>query len=145
VTEIPRRKRFQIHLSTAIVMMFVAGGLMWANSILSKLSFTLKGDSTATECIRGIIKENPASPMRIENVGRGYPFFISYEVQLYDVTGERTISSVESRNVVSEEFITAAAIDSTIALCVVVAVWFICEWLIRRRASRNARNERPQP
>ena len=27
----PPRKRFQIHLSTAIVMMFVAGGLMWAN------------------------------------------------------------------------------------------------------------------
>ncbi|HLX59657.1 MAG TPA: hypothetical protein VKX17_00105 [Planctomycetota bacterium] len=29
--EPPRRARFQIHLSTAIVMMFVAGGLMWAN------------------------------------------------------------------------------------------------------------------
>src|SRR5947207_2506379 len=28
----PPRKRFQIHLSTAIVMMFVAGGLMWANT-----------------------------------------------------------------------------------------------------------------
>jgi len=28
--EPPPRKRFQIHLSTAIVMMFVAGALMWA-------------------------------------------------------------------------------------------------------------------
>src|SRR5689334_11537731 len=27
----PRRARFQIHLSTAIVLMFVAGGLIWAN------------------------------------------------------------------------------------------------------------------
>ena len=27
----PRHARFQIHLSTAIVLMFVAGGLMWAN------------------------------------------------------------------------------------------------------------------
>src|SRR5437868_13219387 len=27
----PPRKRFQFHLSTAIVMMFVAGGLIWAN------------------------------------------------------------------------------------------------------------------
>ena len=27
----PPRKRFQIHLSTAIVMMFVAGALIWAN------------------------------------------------------------------------------------------------------------------
>ncbi|MEI6235981.1 MAG: hypothetical protein WCT04_23245 [Planctomycetota bacterium] len=31
MTEPPPRKRFQIHLSTAIVMMFVAGGLIWAN------------------------------------------------------------------------------------------------------------------
>src|SRR5438874_1770002 len=27
----PHRSRFQIHLSTAIVLMFVAGGLIWAN------------------------------------------------------------------------------------------------------------------
>src|SRR5204863_6185967 len=29
----PPRKRFQIHLSTAIVMMFVAGGFTWANFV----------------------------------------------------------------------------------------------------------------
>jgi hypothetical protein len=31
MTEPPRRHRFQIHLSTAVVLMFVAGGLIWAN------------------------------------------------------------------------------------------------------------------
>ena len=31
MTEPPPRKRFQIHLSTAIVMMFVAGVLIWLN------------------------------------------------------------------------------------------------------------------
>ena len=31
MTEPPPRKRFQIHLSTAIVLMFVAGALIWAN------------------------------------------------------------------------------------------------------------------
>jgi hypothetical protein len=32
MTNPPRlKRRFQIHLSTAIVMMFVAGGLIWAN------------------------------------------------------------------------------------------------------------------
>ncbi len=31
MTEPPPRKRFQIHLSTAIVMMFVAGALLWLN------------------------------------------------------------------------------------------------------------------
>ncbi|HLX63075.1 MAG TPA: hypothetical protein VKX17_17530 [Planctomycetota bacterium] len=31
MTTLPRRARFQIHLSTANVLMFVAGGLIWAN------------------------------------------------------------------------------------------------------------------
>lgn len=31
----PKRAWFQIHLSTAIVLMFVAGGLMWANSTVA--------------------------------------------------------------------------------------------------------------
>ena len=31
MTDKPRRPWFQIHLSTAIVLMFVAGGLVWAN------------------------------------------------------------------------------------------------------------------
>src|SRR5580765_8505531 len=31
MAEAPPRKRFQIHLSTAIVLMFVAGALIWAN------------------------------------------------------------------------------------------------------------------
>src|SRR5436305_1611705 len=29
----PRPRWFQIHLSTAIVLMFVAGALMWSNSV----------------------------------------------------------------------------------------------------------------
>ena len=29
MSEKPKRRFFQIHLSTAIVLMFVAGGLMW--------------------------------------------------------------------------------------------------------------------
>src|SRR5580765_4717151 len=35
--EPPRRKRFQIHLSTAVVMMFVAGALVWANVLGRKV------------------------------------------------------------------------------------------------------------
>src|SRR6266404_1141238 len=31
MTDKPRRPWFQIHLSTAIVLMFVAGGILWLN------------------------------------------------------------------------------------------------------------------
>jgi len=27
----PKRKRFQVHLSTAVVLMFAAGGMIWLN------------------------------------------------------------------------------------------------------------------
>src|SRR5205085_59789 len=43
MTEPPPRKRFQIHLSTAIVMMFVAGGLIWAN--LPDRNLDITGDT----------------------------------------------------------------------------------------------------
>src|SRR5436190_1967908 len=36
----PPRKRFQIHLSTAIVLMFVAGSLIWANVPIKATSIT---------------------------------------------------------------------------------------------------------
>ncbi len=31
MAEPPRRNHFQLHLSTTIVMMFTAGGILWAN------------------------------------------------------------------------------------------------------------------
>src|SRR5438477_160602 len=54
MTEPPPRNRFQIHLSTAIVMMFVAGGLIWANvhslsMIVSFVSIVTDSDS-GTAC-----------------------------------------------------------------------------------------------
>jgi|SRR5579862_1468022 len=33
MAEVPRRKWLQVHLSTAVVLMFAAGGLIWANTI----------------------------------------------------------------------------------------------------------------
>ena len=44
MSEPPPRKRFQIHLSTAIVLMLMAGGLIWANiaSRVSNLPYAAK-------------------------------------------------------------------------------------------------------
>ena len=38
MTDKPRRAWFQLHLSTAIVLMFVAGGLLWANIRVQEVS-----------------------------------------------------------------------------------------------------------
>ena len=47
MSEAPRRKRFQIHLSTAVVMMIAAGVLIWANVTKSQGdSFEMLGFET---------------------------------------------------------------------------------------------------
>jgi len=37
----PKRKRYQFHLSTAVVMMFVAGGMIWAQFGRENLNFPI--------------------------------------------------------------------------------------------------------
>jgi hypothetical protein len=39
VTEKPKRRFWQIHLSTAIILMFVAGALLWANTRRQEVQF----------------------------------------------------------------------------------------------------------
>jgi hypothetical protein len=77
MTEPPPRQRFQFHLSTAIVLMFVAGAVMWAN-------------------IRGTDHD-------------------------YGELGLITIMNVQ---------------HLVVAILILSAVWFLCEWLIRHRTVR---------
>ena len=39
MTDKPRRAWFELHLSTVIAMMFVAGGFMWANMQAHEFSY----------------------------------------------------------------------------------------------------------
>ena len=47
-----RRHWFQIHLSTAVMLMFVAGGMFWFNSI-TKLELEMQGVDTICIVVRG--------------------------------------------------------------------------------------------
>ena len=92
----PPRKRFQIHLSTAIVMMFVAGGLIWANV---------------------------GGPHTVANGALftwGWPL-VTYEEYTPDF-GDR---------------LTSAALNLLPCLAFLFAVYFLCEYLIRRRAAQK--------
>ena len=104
----PPRKRFQIHLSTAIVMMFVAGALMWAN-----------------------VNERASSDKVCSLYG--FPFDANYVLlnEVDEVDGE--LVPVFRPYLVSIPLIE----NGLIALAILFAVWFLCEWLIRRRATRK--------
>ena len=114
--EQPARKRpwFQFHLSTAIVLMFVAGGILWAN------------------LQERIVYEFYADLIFCEVHGRGLPLCF-----------QRLTSQTEGSDEVTHLYGTMSwrydglAVDLVLALVVLLAVGSICEWLIRRRERKQ--------
>jgi hypothetical protein len=97
-----KRVRFQIHLSTAVVLMFAAGGLMWAN--IRPWWYLQYSDYYRSEI--SIKAWGWPGALAIANEGRT-------EIQ---------------RSMI---FFNLAA-----ALMILLTVWFICEWRIRRKRTR---------
>src|SRR5258708_4146262 len=106
--EPPRRMRIQIHLSTAIVLMFVAGGIIWANITPEEV----RPGIPPTD-IRGI----DAYPF----TGYGWPA-VAWERWRYlkDDPNEATYF-------VRGYYLT---FDIFVALAILFAVWFVSEHLI---------------
>lgn len=123
----PRRKRFQIHLSTAIVLMFAAGGLMWANLI----------PRIATVVYRFELHGESGFVAPVESKEYGWPFvhFLSYEndehvFHLGDWEGFLAKSNLGTRKA-------GLIYDIVIAFAILFSVWLACEWWIRRRSGRK--------
>jgi|SRR5579862_2975580 len=109
----PRRARFQIHLSTAIVLMFVAGGLIWAN--VNGRRILIGGPFIGTE-------QNYGWPCLITEP------FTRYITERRDGTWDESLPDISYSGV---------AVDLAVSVAILFAVWFTCEWLIRRRAARK--------
>ena len=103
----PRRAWFQIHLSTAIVLMFVAGGLLWANVVYRvDPSFAFAHDGA-----------------RIELHVQGWPLHFD----------EYTIPSFRKDTVYP---ILPYPINMLTALAIFGSTALVCEFIIRRREAR---------
>ena len=117
----PRRAWFQIHLSTAIVMMFVAGGLMWANFRMRSLRddsiYLLGGDESdhSRYYVRGwpVVFLHTKVPTRSEGMFIGAP-------KTYD----------------GEWIVDGLIFDPLFAVFVTISVGLVSEFFIRRREAR---------
>ncbi|HLX59649.1 MAG TPA: hypothetical protein VKX17_00065 [Planctomycetota bacterium] len=118
--EPPRRWRFQIHLSTAIVLMFVAGGLIWANVTVTESNYTSEG-----------FKEGRWNKAEVYDRMYGWPDQFWQETLERGANGEYVpVVPVRYRRRIIVR-------NALVALAILFVVWFLCEWLIRRRAARK--------
>ncbi len=129
MTEPPRRKRFQIHLSTAIVLMFVAGGLIWLNCLPTR-GFGVRLQPWAfTDGM-----DEADGPYISWSFRHGWPQSAVWTGKTMDKTN-RWLNRKEDNRILW--FFKPVAIDCLVAVAILFAVWFLCEWLIRRRAARK--------
>ena len=104
----PPRKCFQIHLSTAIVLMFDAGILIGANTFIT----VHVGERYISNGQHYTYYEH----------NRGFPMTL---YSSYSMDGPIHFSK------------TGIIINSLFVLIVLGLTWFLCEWWFRRRAPRK--------
>lgn len=128
-----RRARLQIHLSTAVLMMFVAGGLIWAN-VKERSPY----ETTLVDYFKALFSldeplEMYANPAKSPNPilwdkGHGWPKVAYYRPdKLFAPAWE------PDRPQKYEWFAGMACVDFGVAWMILVATWFLSEWVIRRK------------
>jgi hypothetical protein len=129
--EQPRRSRFQVHLSTAIVLMFVVGGLMWVNATPRTIVWV---DSLGSlNVIRRKMYGWPVGWVtRYEYMGVKAHYDTNFEVTFPVLPIECNSSSLEIERM-------QLLLDATLIALLLVVIWHVCEWFIRHRASAKAR------
>lgn len=128
MSEKPKRKFWQFHLLTAVLMTFVMAGILWIG-VSSVREHTGAAVGGASHEIRMII------------LSRGFPWTAHLEKGW--ARGERSIASDEFEYERPEswqgQWCYAGLIgDIAVALSVVALVAVLSEWLIRRREARKA-------
>ncbi|HLX60933.1 MAG TPA: hypothetical protein VKX17_06585 [Planctomycetota bacterium] len=111
----PRRARFQIHLSTAILLMFVAGALIWAQTT-PKLTSQKRTDPPGWSVV-----EYPRTEYGWPAVAYIYIDYSSTKIQ----------PNQREWNYGGVQF------DIVMAMIYLSGAGCLCEWLIRRRAARK--------
>ena len=124
--------RLQLHLSTCIVLMFVAGGIVGFNLLRSPRDFIVDYD------VAEVLAGPPIAPIVKYKPVYGWPFrFTADKIELIDAGRFRLpITSPETN------YLWLAA-DLATALAILAAVAFVCEWLIRRRKKELFVTENP--
>ena len=144
-----RRPRFQFHLSTAIVLMFVAGGILWANMRDSR--YTVSVDSgeifmTLPLQTQGVaytfgwpsVLHEGARPLRlrVRNVENSDQWWVYTDAE----------ADLRERSSFDGSWRMAGiALNLLTALAILLALAVLLEWRIRRKRAPRAQTLNPNP
>jgi hypothetical protein len=121
MSEMPRRW-FQIHLSTAIILMFAAGGLLWANAKQHRGREYGTLDSEEATILIGMKLRGEKVVTTYSVMGWPFSFVEWYQNPIYPQFEHR-------------EYLKYGALALNLAACfailLVIAIWI--EWIIRHR------------
>jgi hypothetical protein len=150
MTEPPRRKRFQIHLSTAIVLMFVAGGSIWANvheRHMAMGSASVPSGGGHALWVEGVSEDEYWRVSKYldwwgDRIGSyGFPCEALRTSTHCEITKPNDIYVTGEGNDFRKPLcvwnIGTINIDALVALALSFVVWYACEWQIHRRAARQ--------
>ena len=118
--EKPKRRFWQLHLSTAVLLMLVTGGLMFANFQFGPELYAKLHDIPAPA-------RNPLPSPKIFYRVRGWPFMSS---SIVEATPSQTNSYCWLDG---EAFMAGAVFNVPICILIICTFAFVCEYLIRRR------------
>jgi hypothetical protein len=134
--ETKKRSRFPVHLSTAIVMMFVAGVLLWANVQERALSFQSGQEAFSFSFIEYFSTRRPyrifASDQALYNKEYGWP--VTAALSLVHASSERSTADIHQNRMLSYS---RAVLNLAVALGILFVVWYLSEWWIRRRVKKG--------
>jgi hypothetical protein len=125
------RKRFQIHLSTAIVMMFVAGGIIWINAKPKEYQLIY----SMTDGVYNTPDKDGA--YMTSNRYFGWPFTFVITIDHLVLANGNWKHDGDDWTIHDTCNNSLLAIDGLVAIVILLTFWFMCEWPIRRRAARK--------
>ncbi len=124
-----KRRWFQLRLATCIMLMVVAGGLVWAN-----VRDRYEGDPR----IRGL-HERP--DVYAQLAMRGWPFVAAMNIEYYSLKSENSVVHLSGLSSI-QLYETKIIINLFTALLILISSAFACEFLIR---CRERKHQDPQP
>ena len=139
----PKRRLFQLHLSTAVVLMFAGGGLIWTNILRHPLyqndSVTIYAEGWPCKFHTGMsVRDEPSNSPEQNNVANASAAL----KERYKSNDPAVVSAFDEVAFIDKDRNANIAIDVIVGVLLLIPIAFACEFWIRRRETDPLKDSR---